>query len=198
MQEWSFNDNLKITMKNGEVLSIFGVLGACNQNKLTNNIVLNAQCIVSKLLENKCATSDVLTVHNIIKHHTGEIILHQMRQGNIVFPLFPGNLENGLLDKCPSIIVQDHVRYWNSIDEKLVGISLTSPLYSDRVVDYRPLNTGPTWLCCPMPVKIHSIVSDTYNKNYSGFAYLPEAFRMTNNRLETNESTMCTTCIDHE
>ena len=31
MQEWSFDDNLKITMKNGEVLSIFGVLGACNQ-----------------------------------------------------------------------------------------------------------------------------------------------------------------------
>ena len=36
-----------------------------------------------------------------------------------------------------------------------------------------------------------------YNKNYSGFAYLPEVFRMTNNRLETNDLTMCTTCIDH-
>ena len=120
-----------------------------------------------------------------------------MRHGNVVFPLFPGDLESGLLDKCPSIVVQDHVQCWNSIDEKLVGISLTSPLYSDGVVDYRPLNTGPTWLCCPMPVKIHSIVLDTYNKNYSGFAYLPEAFRTTNNRLETDELTMCTTCIDH-
>ena len=81
-------------MKNGEVLSIFGVLGACNQN---NDVVLNAQRIVSRLLENKCATSDVLTVHNIIKHHTGEIVLHRMRHGNIVFPLFPGDLESGLL-----------------------------------------------------------------------------------------------------
>ena len=76
MQEWSFDDNLKITMKNGEVLSIFGVLGACNQNRLTNDIVLNARRIVSRLLENKCATSDVLVVHNVIKHHTGEIVLH--------------------------------------------------------------------------------------------------------------------------
>ena len=197
MQEWSFDDNLKITMKNGEVLSIFGVLGACNQNKLTNDVVLNARRIVSRLLENKCATSDVLTVHNIIKHHTGEIVLHQMRHGDIVFPLFPGDLESGLLDKCPSIVIQDHVRCWNSIDEKLVGISLTSPLYSDGVVNYRPLNTGPTWPCCPMPVKIHSIVSDTYNKNYSGFSYLPEMFRMTNNRLDKDELTTCTTCIDH-
>ena len=155
-------------MKNGEVLSIFGVLGACNQNKLTNDVVLNARRIVSRLLENKCAKSDVVTVHNIIKHHTGEIVLHLMRHGDIVFPLFPGDLESGLLDKCPSIVVQDHVRCWNSIDEKLVGISLTSPLYSDGVVDCRPLNTGPTWLCCPMLIKIHSI-SDTYNKNYSGF-----------------------------
>ena len=72
-----------------------------------------------------------------------------------------------------------------------------SPLYSDGVVNYRPLSTGPNWLCCPMPVKIHSIVSDTYNKNYSGFAYLPEALRMTNNRLETDELTTCTMCIDH-
>ena len=152
---------------------------------------------MSRLLENKCATSDVLMVHNIIKHHTGEIVLHRMRHGDVVFPLFPGDLESGLLDKCPSIVVRDHVRCWNSIDEKLVGISLMSPLYSDGVVNYRPLNTGPTWLCCPMLVKIHSIVSDTYNKNYSRFAYLPEAFRMTNNRLETDELTMCTMCIDH-
>ena len=192
IQEWSFDDNLRVVMKSDEMLRIFGVLGVCNEGKLTDDIRNDAKFIISRIIASKCTVSDSLKVDNIIAHHMGEIIMHKMRHGNVVFPLLPKDLETTLLDNCPSIVVEDHICCWNAMNEKLVGISLTSPMFSDGVSDYQPSRMAPTWFCCPMPVYIH----DTFNKNYSGFAYLPKTFRMSD-RLLSEELTMCTTCIDH-
>ena len=195
-QEWSFDDNLRVVMKSDETLSIFGILGARNEGKLTDEIRNDAKFIISRITENKCAISHSLKVDNIIAHHMGEIIVHRMCHGSVVFPLLPKDLETTLLDNCPSIIVEDLICCWNAMNEKLVGISLMSPMFSDGVSDYRPSRMAPTWFCCPMPVYIHSVSSDMFNKNYSGFAYLPDTFRMSD-RLLSEELTTCTTCIDH-
>ena len=82
------------------------------------------------------------------------------------------------------------------MNENLVGVSLTSPMFSDGNADYKPWKMGPVWLCSPLPTYVHSFCNDEFNKNYSGFAYLPEAFRM-ENRLSQEELSMCTMCIDH-
>ena len=89
------------------------------------------------LWRNRCAVSNSLKVDNIITHHTGEIVLDPMHHGNIVCPLLPRDLESNILDNCPSIVVEDHIR-WNSMNEKLVQISLMSPVFSDGVANYQP------------------------------------------------------------
>ena len=50
-QEWLFDDNLKVAMKSGETFSIFGVLGASNESKLTIDIRNNANRIMSRIVE---------------------------------------------------------------------------------------------------------------------------------------------------
>ena len=65
------------------------------------------------------------------------------------------------------------------------------------VADYQPSRMAPTWFCCPMPVYIHSVINDKFNKDYSGFAYLLEAFRTYDNRLLMDKLSTCTTCVDH-
>ena len=61
--------------------------------------------------------ADKITMDNIIHHHTGGVIKHQTRHGNIVFPIFPRDLEQSFLDHCPSTVVHDHIQCWNSINE---------------------------------------------------------------------------------
>ena len=115
----------------------------------------------------------------------------------MVFPILPGDLETGIFDDCPYNVVKDHIQCWGAIEEKVAGVSVTTPLFSDSTVDYRPLNYGPKFLLCELPTYLHSRIGDLHYKHYSGFVYLPESFRMGANRLQTIELTTCTTCIDH-
>ena len=55
---------------------------------------------------------------------------------------------------------------------------------------------APTWYFCSLPTYIHSFCNDPFNKNYSRFTYLPQAFRM-GPRLSQHEMTTCTKCIDY-
>ena len=93
-------------MKSGKTLSIFGVLGGCNESKLTNDIRNNVNRIMSRIVENRCAVSNNLKADNVITYHAGEIVLHRMRYGNVVFPLLPRDLESNILGNCLSIDVR--------------------------------------------------------------------------------------------
>ena len=159
-QEWSFDDNLKVLMNNGEALSLYGITGACNLNKFTQESVREATYLVYRLLDNQRCVGDELKVDNIMRHHTGEIVLHRMHQGNLIFPLYPFDVDNGLLNNCPNVIVEDHIHCWNAMDERLVGIGVTSPLFSDGFADYSFSNIGPVWLSILMPLYVHSVASD--------------------------------------
>ena len=132
-----------------------------------------------------------------MRHHTGEIVLHRMSQGNLIFPLYPFDVDNGLLNNCPNVIVEDHILCWNAMDESLVGIGVTSPLFSDGFSDYSFSNIGPVWLSILMPSYVHSVASDFCHDIYSGFVYKPVQFRMNVDRMNATELSTCTTCVDH-
>ena len=135
-QEWSFDNNLKVLMNNGEALSLYGITGACILNKLAQESVREATYLIYRLLDNQRCVGDELKVDNIMRHHTGEIVLHRMCHGNLIFPLYPFDADNGLLNNCPNVIIEDHIYCWNAIDERLVRIGVTSPLFSDGFADY--------------------------------------------------------------
>ena len=148
-------------------------------------------------MDNFSSKFDSITFDNVITLHSSEIIKHRMQNGNLIFPMLPGDLETGIFDNCPYNIVKDHIQCWSAIDEKVAGVSMTTLPFSDGTIDYRPLNYGPKFLLCELPFYLHSQISDFHNKHFSGFIYLPESFRMGANRLQTIELTTCTTCIDH-
>ena len=52
--------------------------------------------------------------------------------------LYPFDLGDGVFDDCPYDVINDHLRCWNSIDKKVVGVSVMTPIFSDGVVDYHP------------------------------------------------------------
>ena len=191
--DWFNEDNLRIVMKGGQTFSIKGALGVCNDVEPDENQVHH---VTSRLCVNRSATSEKLSVDNIMRHHTGEVIKHQMHHGNIVFPIFPRDLETGLLDNCPSVVVYNHIRCWNSLNKNLPGLGVSLPMFSDGCADHAPSRMAPTWYCSSLPTFIHSFCYDSYNKNYSGFLYLPKSFRM-GQRLQQEELSMCTTCVDY-
>ena len=115
-QEWSFDNNLKVLMNNREALSLYGITGACNLSKFTQELVQEATYLVYRLLDNQQCVGDKLKVDNIMRHHTEEIVLHRMRHSNLIFPLYPFDVDNGLLNNCPNVIVEDHIHCWNAMD----------------------------------------------------------------------------------
>ena len=191
--DWLNIENLSVELKSGQLFSIRGALGACHDTPVNKHDV---DYLITRLRLNRHCTSDELSVDNFMYHHSGSVVKHHMRHGDIVFPIYPRDLERGLLDKCPSIVVEDHIRCWNAVNENLVGLSLTSPMFSDGNSDYVPWKMVSTWFCCSKNSYIHSNSRDVYNDNYSGFVYLPEVFRMLHRRAQ-RELSMCTSCKDH-
>ena len=201
--EWFYEDNISLMIKDGETFSMVSALGSCAN--YTNGSLRTVMKITQRLIDNISCESNSITFDNIIAHHTSEIVKHRMRNGNLIFPILPGDLESHIFDNCPYNVIKDHIRCWNSIDEKVVGVGVTTPLFSDSVVDYHPLNWGPkfllvgvsVFLLCDQPTYLHTRLGDCYNKHDSGFLYLPESFRMSTNHLQTIDSTTWTTCTDH-
>ena len=93
-------------------------------------------------------------------------------------------------------MVDDHVRCWNSMSENVPGLSVTTPLFSDGNSDYALWRMAPVLYCCSLPTYMHSFIHDPYNKNYSGFIYLPQAFTM-QSRLQQENLTALSTCTQH-
>ena len=155
------------------------------------------QHIIERFTSNVCHSLDSPKFDDVIAHHGKEIVSHLMRFGNVVPLLYPFDLEDGVFDDCQYDVITDHLRCWNSIDEKVVGVSVTTPIFSDGVVDYHPREHGPGFLMCGVPMHMHSKLGDAYNKHYSGFVYHPEHFRMGSNRLQYTDLSSSTTCADH-
>ena len=75
-------------------------------------------------------------------------------------------------------------------------MSVTTPIFSDGVVDYHPRERGLGFLMCGVPMHMHSKLGDVHNKHYSGFVYHPEQFRMGANHLQYMELSPSATCVD--
>ena len=194
--DWFYEDNLLMKMKNRENVSLLGLLGMSRRRHVNQSLSI-IQHIVERFMSNICHSLDSPKFDDIITHHAKEIVSHLMRSGNVVPLLYPFDLEDGAFDNCPYDIINDHLRCWSSIDEKVVSVSVTMPIFSDGIVDYHPHEHGPGFLMCGVPMHMHSKLGDTYNKHYSGFVYHPEHFRMDANHLQYMDLSPSTTCLDH-
>ena len=193
--DWFYEDNLLMKIKNGESVSLLGLLGMSRRRHINQSLSI-IKHIVERFTSNVCHSLDSPKFDDIIAHHAKEIVSHLMRSGNVVPLLYPFDMD-GVFDDCPYDVINDHLRCWNSIDEKVVGMSVTTPIFSDGVVDYHPHECGPGFLMCGVPMHMHSKLGDAYNKHYSGFVYHPEQFRMGANRLQYMDLSPSTTCLDH-
>ena len=91
-EEWQSEDNIKMVMKSGQALSLDGILGICHGVEVNDS---SHHLVNSRLCNNRCARCTELThvnVSNMVKHHAGEIVLHRMRNGNVLQPIFPRDL----------------------------------------------------------------------------------------------------------
>ena len=194
--DWFYEDNLLMKMKNGESVSLLGLLGMSRRRHINQSLSI-IQHIVERFTSNVYHSLDSPKFDDIIAHQAKEIVSHLMRSGNVMPLLYPFDLEDGVFDDCPYDVINDHLRCWNSIDEKVVGVSVTMPIFSDGVVDYHPREHGPGFLMCGVPMHMHSKLGDAYNKHYSGFVYHPEHFRIGANCLQYMDLSPSTTCVDH-
>ena len=96
-------------MKSRQTLSIRGVMGACYEVEPHEQTVMH---LVTRLCSNCSCSSDKVTIDNIVSHHTGDVLKHHVHCGNVIFPLFPRDMEC-MSENCPSVMVDDHVRCWN-------------------------------------------------------------------------------------
>ena len=91
-KEWQSEDNIMIVMKSGQVLSLGGILGVCHGVEVNDSSI---HLVISCLCNNHCARCTELThvnVSDMVKHHAGEIVLHRMRNGNVLQPICPRDL----------------------------------------------------------------------------------------------------------
>ena len=91
-KEWQSEDNIKMAMKSGQILSLDGILGVCHGVEVNDS---SRHLVISCLCNNHCARCTELThvhVSDMVKHHAGEVVLHRMRNGNVLQPIFPRDL----------------------------------------------------------------------------------------------------------
>ena len=91
-KEWQSENNIKMMRKSGQVLSLDGILGVCHGVEVNDS---SCHLVISHLCNNRCTRCTKLThitVSNMVKHHAGEIVLHRMRNGNVLQPIFPRDL----------------------------------------------------------------------------------------------------------
>ena len=105
---WFYEDNLLMKMKNGESVSLLGLLGM-SQRRHVNQSLSIIQHIVERFTSNVCHSLDLPKFDNIIAHHSKEIKSHLMRSGNVVPLLYPFDLEDGVFDDCPYDVINDHL-----------------------------------------------------------------------------------------
>ena len=76
-----------------------GALGSCRN--YTNDSLRTVMKITQRLIDNISCKSNSITFDNTIAHHTSEIVKHRMQNGNLIFPILPGDLESHIFDNCP-------------------------------------------------------------------------------------------------
>ena len=126
--DWFYEDNLLMKMKNGESVSLLGLLGMSQRRHINQSLSI-IQHIVERFTSNVCRSLDSPKFDDIIAHHTKEIVSHLMRSRNVMPLLYPFDMEDGVFDDCPYDVINNHLRCWNSIDEKVVGVSVTTPIF---------------------------------------------------------------------
>ena len=106
--DWFYEDNLLMKMKNGESVSLLGLLGM-SQRRHINQSLLIIQHIVERFTNNVCHSLDSPKFDDIIAHHAKEIVSHLMRSGNVMPLLYPFDLEDGVFDDCPYDVINAHL-----------------------------------------------------------------------------------------
>ena len=110
--DWFYEDNLLMKMKNGESVSLLGLLGMSRRRHVNQSLSI-IQHIVERFTSNVCHSLDSPKFDDIIAHHAKEIVSHLMRSGNVVPLLYPFDLGDGVFDDCPYDVINDHFRCWN-------------------------------------------------------------------------------------
>ena len=105
---WFYEDNLLMKMKNGESVSLLGLLGMSQRRHINQSLSI-IQHIVERFTSNVCHSLNSPKFDDIIAHHAKEIVSHLMRSGNVVPLLYPFDLEDGVFDDCPYDVTNDHL-----------------------------------------------------------------------------------------
>ena len=174
------------------MINLDGLLRMCHDMEPNQHAKMS---MVSRMCTSR-DSGDSLQPDNIIKHHTIDVIKHRMRNGDIVCPVLPMDLDS-VLTSCPHAVVDDFIHLWSIMNQGIVGISQMTPTFSDGVIDYDPSKVGPKWFLCSIPPFIHSYVHDPTYRLYSGFMYLPESFCMTQPRMQQDELSTDSFCWNH-
>ena len=93
------------------------------------------------------------------------------------------------LNFCPEMVVKDIIRMWTELNDNLLGISLTTPTFSDGFIDYDSSLIGPKFSLFEESLPLTRPCDDWYNRCYSSFVYLPTKFREHNREVQPVFST---------
>ena len=180
--EWHMINSTMMHMKGGQVLSMDGLLGTCHDLAPIEHV---KHQLMLRMCSNCGNDKQQVVVENIVQHHTGEVLKHCNRNGDVVL-ILPSDLDF-VLDWCPSVVVNDLYRLWSMVDETLPGVSLTTLTFPNGTVDYEPWKVGLKFLLLQMPRVLHSYIKDPMYRLYSSFIYLPKQFRMSTLRVQQGE-----------
>ena len=89
--DWFYEDNLLMKTKNGESVSLLGLLGM-SQRRHVNQSLSIIQHIVVRFTSNVYHSLESPKFDDIIAHHAKEIVSHLMRSRNVVPLLYPFDL----------------------------------------------------------------------------------------------------------
>ena len=142
---WHSSANCPMEMVNGEVMSLNGLFNSCfgvepnverrhvTMGRMHNQFDFHQRIGCAYVERNQC-----------LPHHAIKMPIIHFNTINepFMFPI-PGNLNGAYFSYCPEMVMRDVIRMWTELDENLLGISLTTPMFSDGFIDYNPSLIGP-------------------------------------------------------
>ena len=78
--KWNMHNNFKMVTKGNQMINLNGLLRMCHDMEPN-------QCAKMSMVSRMCTSRDsgeFLQPDNIIKHHTGDVVKHRMRNGEMV------------------------------------------------------------------------------------------------------------------
>ena len=127
----------------------------------------------------------------------GQCVVEVKTLNGVTFPIFNGGQTS--YDNCPNVVVRDSNRLWSTLNGALLGVSLTTPVFSDGGVDYVPYKNCPSYaLCLPNSLNATCNVRDKDGHNFSGFNYEARTFKELDREYDQDcQISTDQTCYEH-